>query len=136
MKKCKRIRKQLNVAISAISERHSDYCIHAKKDNTRNIKLNFETVLRTVLSMTNHSLQAEINHYWNFSAQSPTKSAFIQQRQKISPKVFRAVFDEFTKKIVPVENLKSYRLLTCDGTSVNLPRNPVDTSTFVRAKGL
>ena len=134
MKKCKRIRKQLNAAISTIDERHSDYCINAEKDYTRNRKLNFETVLRTVLSMTNHSLQAEINHYWNFSAQSPTKSAFIQQRQKIFPEAFRDLFDEFTKKIIPMETLKGYRLFACDGTSVNLPRNPTDISTSVRTK--
>ena len=134
MQKCKRIRKQLNAAISAIDERHSDYCINPEKDHTRNRKLSFETVVRIVLSMTNHSLQAEINRYWNFSDQSPTKSAFIQQRQKISPEAFRAVFDEFTKKIAPVENFRGYRLLACDGTSVNLPRNPADTSTSVHAK--
>ena len=61
----------------------------------------------------------------------PTKSAFIQQRQKIAPEAFRAIFDEFTGSIKMKKSFRGYRLLACDGTSVNLPRNPADTATSV-----
>ena len=134
MKKCKKIRNQLNSAISSINERRSKFCFDGKKDFTRNRKINFKTLLRTILSMTNFPLQSEINHFWNFHSQSPTKSAFIQQRQKISSEAFRALFDEFTKNCIPTESFMGYRLLACDGTSVNLPRNPADVETSVHAK--
>lgn len=130
----KRIRKRLNSTISSISKQRSDYCVNAEKDHTRNRVLSFEKILRIVLSMTDHPLQSEINRYWKFSDRSPTKSAFIQQRQKIRSEAFRAMFDDFTRKFYPSKHFKGYRLLVCDGTSVNLPRNPSDTVTSVHAK--
>lgn len=134
MKKSKRIRLQLNQAISTVNEHRSNFCLDAQRDYTRERKLNFETVIRTVLSMSNHSLQAELNRNWKFSPKTPTKSAFIQQRQKIQPEAFRKLFEEFTQKAVPMNLFKGYRLLACDSTAVNLPRNPQDTVTSARAK--
>ena len=130
----KRTRRWLNSTIASISKQRSDYCVNAEKDHTRNRVLSFEKMLRMVLSMTDHPLQSEINRYWKFDDRSPTKSAFIQQRQKIRPEAFRAMFDDFTRRAYPSKRFKGYRLLACDGTSVNLPRNPSDTVTSVHAK--
>lgn len=130
----KKISCQLNAAISSVAQHTSDYCINPQTNFKRNRKLNFEIVTRMILSMTDHSLREEIHQYWKFSENTPTKSAFIQQRQKIKPEAMRAVFDDFTKNIKSEGKLKGYRLLSCDGTAVNLPRNPSDKVTSVQAK--
>lgn len=127
-----KITKQLNAAISSTTQKLSDYCSHPERNFIRNRKLDFETVIRIILSMTGYSLREEIHRYWNFDDRAPTKSAFIQQRQKILPTAFRNIFDEFTHKFKCKETFNGYRLLACDGTNVNLPRNPADTATSAR----
>ena len=132
MKSTKKVRNLLKSSISAVASKKSEFCYHPEKDFIRNRKLNFEDTVHFILSLSVHSIPGELRNYFESVSKMPTKSAFIQQRQKIAPEAFRAVFDEFTGSFNLKKTFKGYRLLAVDGTSVNLPRNPADVSTSVR----
>lgn len=134
MKKATQIRNQLNDAITKVCENRAAYCTRPGHDYTRVRKLPFDSVIRMTLSMVNHSLQSEIMQFFNYNESCPTKSAYIQQRQKISAEAFRAVFDQFSAVSSTKKRYHGYRLLACDGTDVNLPRNPDDSETSTCAK--
>lgn len=134
MKPAKSIRKRLKSCISAIDSRKSEFCINPEKDFTRNRKMTFKETISFILSLSSCSLPAELRRYFQSESEMPSKSAFIQQRQKIAPQAFRALFDEFNSSAKMKHSFRGFRLLACDGTDVNLPRNPADAVTSVHAK--
>lgn len=126
--------KALNGAIHHVSENFRDYCPNPEKNFSRNRKLSFEDMLRIPLAMQCKSLQPELNNYFDFKKGIPSKSAFVQKRQLVNPEAFREVFRRFTAAASSKKRYKGFQLLACDGTDVNLPRNPKDTVTGVQAK--
>ena len=132
MKCTKKVRNRLKSSISAVASKKSEFCSHPEKDFIRNRKLNFEDTIHFILSMSVHSIPGELRNYFESVSKMPTKSAFIQQRQKIAPEAFREIFDRFTGSFNLKKTFKGYRLLAVDGTSVNLPHNPADVNTSVR----
>lgn len=63
----------------------------------------------------------------------PSKSAFTQQRYKLLPEGWDFLFHSFVTQCRPLsDNLYcDYRLLACDGSDVNIARNPSDERTFI-----
>jgi hypothetical protein len=67
---------------------------------------------------------------FEYSELTPCKSAFVQSRHKILPEAFSHVFYEFTKELPRHNKYKGYHLLSVDGSSLNIYRNPEDKETF------
>lgn len=132
MKSAKSIRRRLKSCISVIDSRKSEFCYNPGKDFTRNRKMTFVETISFILSLSSCSLPGELRKFFKSESGMPSKSAFIQQRQKIAPEAFRALFDEFTGSIKMKNSFRGFRLLACDGTDVNLPHNPADTVTSVQ----
>lgn len=99
-------------------------------DFTRNRKMNFIDTLKFIIAKQKNSTQEELLNYFNYNAETPTQSALIQQRSKIRHEAFEFLFHEFTSSFTYTRNLKGYRLLACDGTSINIARNPDDESSY------
>ena len=57
----------------------SEFCIHPEKDFTRDRKIPFSSVIRTILSFGGGTLTNELLKINKFAPDSPTSSAFIQQ---------------------------------------------------------
>ena len=80
-KQIKVIRDKLNTVISDMAEHTELYAKNPEKDFTRNRKLNFETLVKFILSMQGGSLNREMYKY--FQGDDITSvSAFVQQRDK------------------------------------------------------
>jgi len=109
----------------------SEFIRNPKTDFTRTRKLGFTTTFNTVLTMGGNSLGAEILELFEYSDLRPCKSAFIQARHKILPEAFSHIFYEFTKELPRYNKFKGYHLLSVDGSSLNIYRNPDDSATFV-----
>ena len=92
------IKKLLFSEIKSVSSRFADFCMSAGKDFTRNRKISFETVLKTIIGMESSSLTNELIDAFGISPDMPSASAFIQQRNKVKAEAFKAVFDGFTVK--------------------------------------
>ena len=54
------LKKLLLSEIQAVSEKSAEFCNSPDKDFTRNRKLSFETVIKTIIGMENKSLTNEI----------------------------------------------------------------------------
>jgi len=133
-KVAQKTRKQLNNAIKSVEKRKVDFTQNPEKDFTRRRKLPFELVINSTLALGGQSLPIEIMQNFNYDAKMPTVSAFIQQRDKISPEAFKTIFRNFSVQIP--KTYKGYRLLAGDGSDVNISHNPADKDThFPRKNG-
>ena len=97
-------------------------------DFTRERKLSFDSMLRMMIKFSGKSLQNEISEFFippgMMPASVPTKSAFIQQRDKILFEAGKYLLKTFTDALPFMKTFNGYRLLACDGSDVPIPRNP------------
>jgi hypothetical protein len=80
------------------------------------------------------SLDREMLDLFNFSESTPTKSAFVQSRNKILPEAFSHVFSEFSNSLRKPKKFRGYNLLAVDGSRLNIFHNAVDSETHVERK--
>lgn len=102
-------------------------------DFTRKRKLDFETTIRCLIAMESGSLKKELLELFHYNLDTATASAFNQQREKILPEALDFLFREFSKAFAQYQTYRGYRLLACDGTALNIARNPTDQETYFQS---
>ena len=131
-------KKKLNSAISAVSDISWLYSMNPKSDFTRERKLPMDSVLRLLLKFSGKSLQSELSAYFVSPYRTyqnvPTKSAFTQQRRKLLWEGCYALFRSFTESLPYMKLFDGYRLLACDGSTVQIPRNEAETDFSVKTR--
>jgi len=100
------------------------------KDFTRNRKLSFETVLKTLLCMEGGNLTNELMKRFGCRADVVSASAFVQQRGKILPEAFETIFRLFAEETAGSHLYNGYRLFAVDGSDIQIPTNPQDTDSY------
>lgn len=106
------------------------------KDFSRNRKLGFAQFIRFCLCMECGCLNHELLKYFFFNPDdTPTASAFIQQRAKLLPEAFRFLLRQFNLRFPTKNFMGKYFLIAADGCEFNIARNPDDPSTFHPASG-
>lgn len=128
------LRTMLNNSIKATCKIAPYCCKNPEKDFTRVRRLPFESVIKQILAFQNKALQNELFDFFENQKPAPTKSALIQQRHKIKTEAFDFLYHTFMEKVKPEHLFFGYSLYACDGSVINLPRNPADSSTSVAAK--
>jgi len=99
-------------------------------DFTRKRKLDFENLIRFIVTMQSGTTNHELLKYFDFSPNTISSSAFYQQRTKLLPTVFPYLLRQFNLHF-PLEVYKgAYNLIACDGSEFNIARNPDDPDTF------
>jgi hypothetical protein len=93
-------------------------------DFTRTRKLDFATTIRCLIVMESGSLKKELLELFQYHPDTATASAFNQQREKILPEALEFLFREFNSAFADYQTYRGYRLLACDGTDLNIARNP------------
>ncbi len=110
-----------------------------KKDFIRKRKLDFKRMINIMLSMGGKSLKIELLDNFSYNIESPSASAFVQQRHKLLPEAFEYLFQQFTKRVMPSKLYNGYRLLAVDGSDISIYHNPSDSDTYFpngpKAKG-
>lgn len=119
--------------ISKLKEDPSLFVKHPGKDFTRKRKLDFDTFMKLTLGMSGRSMNKELLDFFDFSTNTPSNSAYCQQRSKVLPEAFEFVFHEFTSKLKLQNRFHGYRLIACDGSNIPIASNPQDSETRVRA---
>ena len=131
-------KRKLDTAISAISSVSWLYSKDPDSDFTRERKLPVDTLLRLLLKFSGKSLQSELSAYYLPLERTyqtvPTKSAFTQQRQKLLWEGCYSLFRSFTDSLPYLKLFDGYRLLACDGSTVQIPRNENETDFSVKAR--
>lgn len=102
-------------------------------DFSRSRKLDFASIIQLILSMESGSLKKELLDYFQFSVATPSASAFNQQRSKLLPETFQFLFYEFNSLFPFQKNYHGYQLLACDGSDLNIARNPNDKDTYFQS---
>lgn len=103
-------------------------------DFSRNRKLDFVSTIQFLLSMESGSLKKELLDYFQFSVDTPSASAFCQQRNKLLLEAFQFLFYEFNFCFSFEKKYKDYQLLACDGSDLNIARNPNDAGTYFQSQ--
>ncbi|WP_303669709.1 IS4 family transposase [Selenomonas ruminantium] len=132
-KKVRQIRDTLNGVISEMAKNASSFVVNPEKDFTRKRTLTFERMLKIILGMGGQSLNKELADYFMGADDFATKSAFVQQRDKIHPEAFKYLLHKSNELSSDEKTYMGYRLYACDGTVVNVATNPENKETHVNS---
>lgn len=121
----------LKILYSMNSER-SRFVKDPKRDFTRSRKCSFQSLLLLLLTMESHSLNHELrNFFQGCDDKIPSKSAIVQQREKLNDDVMPHLFYSLNEAFSFKKLFHGYHLLACDGTDINIPPMNDDTDTYV-----
>lgn len=120
--------------ISGLDRIRSRFCNHPEKDFTRNRKVSFAFTVRSILSFGGGTLTNELLKISKFAPDTPSSSAFIQQRGKISPAAFSELFSRTSLAFDQDLRYRGYRLIAVDGSHIHVPFNPQDPDSYVKCK--
>ena len=104
-----------------------------EKDFTRKRKIPFSQVIKSLIYMGGQSLNRELLDVWRLDQSTPTVSAFIQQRSKLSEDAFPFLFKELNEMFPGNRDIDGYRILACDGSDLHYAANPEDTACYLHA---
>ena len=103
------------------------------RDFTRRRKLDFATTIQCLIAMESGCLKKELLKLFRYDPDTATTSAFNQQREKILPEALYFLFREFNEAFAQYRTYRGYRLLACDGTDLNIARNPTDLENYFQS---
>ena len=127
--KPKHVKTLLKSKIKEIAANPADYCYNPKSDFSRHRKLTMEKVISGVIGLESGSLTNEILDMFETSKDTPTCSAFIQQRSKITPEAFGMIFRSFSQDLIKTFS-DEIPILAIDGSKIQIATNPEDTDSF------
>lgn len=127
------VKKELFRLIDELSEISSLFCQNPNTDFTRNRKLDFKTLIHFFLTMEGGSLSKEILEYFSYDLDAVTASALNQQRKKLLPEALEFLFHQFNSSFAGKKKYQGYTLLACDGSDINISRNPEDKDTYFQS---
>lgn len=94
------------------------------RDFSRTRKLPFNKLVTTMLQMEGKSVGNEMLSLFPKANETPSASAFVQQRNKLNPGTFETLFHSFVQSIETAEppaTLHGMRLLAIDGSDIHIP---------------
>lgn len=111
----------LSDSLSELESHKQDYVMNPERDFTRNRRLSFCDTALTVISFGAHTLQHELQEFFGYAADTPTSSAFIQQRDKIKSCFFEDLFYLFNRGLPQGSAGGKYHYCAVDGSDVLMP---------------
>ena len=125
----------ITAIISSMASDPSLYAMKPGKDFTRNRVLPFDKLLWGIMAMEGNSLNKELfDIFNNTSDKQPfiSKSAFVQQRNKLKHEAFQKLFNDFNgmTSVYDDKRLSGYRLLAIDDSDINIALNPGSDTYF------
>ncbi len=130
-----RVKEQLFSIINEMSKHPENYCKHPGVDFTRNRKIDFENLLRLLVSMEAGTVRDELLKFFQYNDQTATNSAFFQQRAKLSETALPFLLYSFNEKYEYTLYRNRYHLLAADGSSFSFTRNPEDPDSYFAPDG-
>ena len=120
----------LKKIISDLSENPRRFLIHPDSDFSRNRKIDFKTFVGITMNSGGCTMSKELLDFFDFDVNTPTVSAYTQQRAKVLPDAFEHLFKTFTdRNDYGGRKYHGYRLIACDGSNLSIASNPNDPET-------
>ena len=117
-----------------ISELANNPCLFLRNPNvdfSRKRKIDFKTFIGIMMNSGGATMSNELLDFFDFDKNTPSVSAFTQQRSKVLPEAFEYLFKSFTDDNLPTtNNYHGYRLIACDGSNLTIATNQKDPETF------
>ena len=124
------LREKVNGLIGEMERYAYLFSKNGEIDFTRKRKIPFSKVIKSLVYMGGQSLNRELLDFWHLDQQTPTGSAFIQQRSKLSQDALPFLFKELNEMFPGRRDIDGYRILACDGSDLHYAANPVDTACY------
>lgn len=123
----------LDDVITHLENHVEDWAIRPGSDFTRTRKISFSRLLNMLIAMGGDALGSEIARLYNYGDDIPRTSAFCQARAKLKWEAMRQALVDFTSQY-PLGTYKGMCVVACDGSEVTLPRDILESSTYVPAQ--
>lgn len=130
MKYSDSIKTILLAAIDELAATPEKYAQRPGKDFTRYRKLGFRQLLLMFLTMEGECIREEIYTYFGRSTDAPSKAAYYKQMQKLKTCALRHLLFAFNNRLKNNLYNGKYQLIACDGSALDIFRNPDDPDTF------
>lgn len=135
MKYSEYVKAILTATINEFASDPNNYALNPGKDFSRNRKLGFKDFLLMFLTMEGDCIKEEIYRYFGRITSAPSKAAFYKQRAKLKWDALRNFLFLFNRKLSKNLYKNQYQLIACDGSAVDIYRNPNDPDTFFEPNG-
>ena len=128
-----KLKQTLTDCISEVNNVRHLFCKNPKTDFTRSRKMPLTVFLQLMIQIQSKSLPNEVMDYFGHAQSCPSVSAFTQQRDKFLPEGWGYLIHLFMcrSRSLLGSLFNGYRVLACDGSDVNIARNPDDERTFI-----
>jgi len=97
---------------------------------SRKRKLDLETLLQVIISMEGNTIKHELLKHFDFDVETPSQSAFYQQRCKLHPDSLPYLSKQFLSHFPSELYREKYQLIAVDGCEFYTPRNPDDLDSY------
>lgn len=111
------IKSLFSSAVASVVSNIENYTVNPEKDLTRNKKIPPDKLISFLVSQGSSSTKNELLDFFNMDVQTPTASAFNQQRAKLKPEALEAVFNHFNSSVNSMKKTSGYRFLAVDGST-------------------
>lgn len=129
-KRPEQIKAILSQLIQNIADHPEQFSKNPQHDFTRTRKLSIERIIMLLLGMKGNSTTNELLDFFNYSLDTATSSAFVQQRNKLLPETMEMLFCSFVKRTSNATLYKGFRLLAMDGSDIQIPTTKEDTDSY------
>ena len=127
--KAKQVKRLLSSEIRKIASAPEKYCVNPGTDFTRHRKLPLDRLLAGIIALGGSSLTREIIGMFKYSSETPSVSAFVQQRNKLKPNALEDLFHGFSQRLSS-QWKDDMRLLAVDGTDLHIFTDPNDIGSY------
>lgn len=124
------LREMLRSLIRKLGETPERFVRRPGRDFTRPRTLSFETVISLLLTMSENSVGKALMERFQNREDTPSASAFVQQREKLLPTAMETLYRRFTACLRPAGRFQGYRLLAADGSDLKSAAYPGDPASY------
>ena len=129
------IKAMLLATLNEIAADPSKYAVKPGKDFTRNRKMGFHDTIMMLLTMEADCIKEELYRYYGRTPTAPSKTAFYKQRRKLNENALANLLFMFNAKLTKKLYNGKCQFIACDGSAVDIFRNPDDPDTFFEPNG-
>ena len=109
------LRERLFSIIRRLGEEPERYARKPGRDFTRKRTLTPAALIQLIVTMDEKSIWKGLLGHFRRRIDTPSASAFVQQRQKLLPSALEDLFHRFSDHLRPQKKFRGYRLLAADG---------------------
>lgn len=130
MNSAENIKQLLMQDIDSLIAQPELYAKNPERDFTRSRKLPAKKTMLFQIGMERDTMNRELIKYFDYALDTPSASAFYQQRKKFRPETFNLLFHAFNSHFTPTLYREKYIPLAVDGSGFSMFRDPDNRETF------